>query len=84
MTLGQKWDVEAGGRHLDWFDRIFLVSRDPATVVITVAFNDPAGNYRIIVSDLFPMEKGRPPLKLTRQRFPGSMLLPRDGKKQRD
>ncbi|MFZ0929919.1 MAG: beta-galactosidase trimerization domain-containing protein [Syntrophobacteraceae bacterium] len=45
--------VEVGERHLDWFDRDLIVGQDPAQVEIPVAFNDPVGDYRIIVSDLF-------------------------------
>lgn len=46
--------VEAADRHLDWFDTNLIVGQDPVQVEIPVAFNDPVGDYRIVVGDLFP------------------------------
>lgn len=45
--------VEAGDRRLDWFDRVLIIGQDPARVEFPVAFNDPVGDYRIILTDLF-------------------------------
>ena len=45
--------VSAGERLLEWHDRTLLVGAQSVRVEIPVAFNDPAGEYRIVFSDLF-------------------------------
>ena len=48
--------VHTGDRHLDWFDRTVIVGQEPVRLEIPVAFNDPAGDYRIGLNDLFSNE----------------------------
>jgi hypothetical protein len=48
-----KMSVHTGERHLDWHNRTLLVGVQPVRVEIPVAFNDPAGEYRIEFNDLF-------------------------------
>jgi len=56
--------VEAADRHLDRFDTNLIVGQDPVQVEIPVAFNDPVGDYRIVVSDLFSNENCETILKV--------------------
>jgi len=52
-THAVKMTAEAGGKRLDWLDRTLLVGAEPVAVDVPVAFNDPAGSYRITFTDIF-------------------------------
>ncbi len=45
--------VENEGKHLEWYDGVFLAGKSPADVELPVAYNDPPGKYDVTVTDLF-------------------------------
>jgi len=43
----------AAGGEMDWLDQVVIAGAEPVQVSIPVAFNDPAGEYRITARELF-------------------------------
>lgn len=56
---GSKWlnafriQVHYGNYNLEWFNQILIVGAEPMEFDIPIAFNDPVGEYKISVTDLF-------------------------------
>ena len=44
--------VYSGGTHLEWFDRNVLAGKTPVSFPLGVAYNDPAGEYRVHLVDV--------------------------------
>jgi hypothetical protein len=59
-----KMRIHAGDRHLEWYDKTLIVGQKPIRVEIPVALNDPVGDYRIILNDLFSNETNGTTLKV--------------------
>jgi hypothetical protein len=41
------------GHRADWLDKVLLVGSDPKTVTAPIAYNDPAGQWKIRIIDLY-------------------------------
>ena len=64
--------VDAGGRHLAWQDQTLTVGAKPVSLELPVAYNDPAGEYRITVRDLFSGAKQISAVSVQKNRQYGS------------
>lgn len=45
--------VKAGERYLPWHDKVLLAGAQPVQVDLPIAYNDPKGEYRIVLKELF-------------------------------
>lgn len=47
------------GHRADWLDKVLLVGSDPKTVTAPIAYNDPAGQWKIRIIDLYTDKAGQ-------------------------
>lgn len=51
--VGVKLRVKSCDRYLPWHDQVMVVGKVPVPVELPIAYNDPAGEYRLVVKEVF-------------------------------